>query len=452
MRTSTTRYLAAFAACIAGAALAACGAGGSSTALTPPTAVATPVPAPPTPTPSPYPSTDGETFTYHGSYTQQYTIYGTPAPSPAAGTPEPTATPWTASDTEDVSQTVTLHQNASYNGVTGLTQLDGKETDTGARSTYTVDTQQYVQLTADATRINGENLTQIALDATDSNGVESTTTFENGNGVLDELPQVPASQWSNSAARIEIENDPSGESISNTFAGDGSYTASTLFPQGGTATITENSDGSGMYVLPFLGVSGSEVTIAAPVNDAIAITFKQLATGVVGWGSVPVWYPALPAVLASDSFVDAGVNPIPSSCNVPSSIGTRATRIDEQRARLDAIFGELERSEQSSYVVPPYGAVCIVMHDDLQVYYDYSGQTAYIFSGTPLRETVSDETLGITDVPSTSAKARAQSRHGASAAVAAPFVAPSTARLALGIAKRHLQFVRRTGSAAKEAR
>ena len=452
MRTSTTRYLAAFAACIAGAALAACGGGGSNAVLTPPTAVTTPSPAPPTPTPSPYPSTDGETFAYHGSYTQQYTIYGTPAPSPAAGTPAPTATPWTASDTEDVSQTVTLHQNASFNGVTGLTQLENKETDTGARSTYTVDSKQYVQLAADNARSNGENFTELALDATDSNGVESTTTFGSGNGVLDELPQVPAAQWSNSAARVEVENDPSGESITNTFAADGSYTASSLFAQGERATITENSDGSGMYVLPFLGVSGSEVTISAPANDAIAITFKQLATGEVGWGSVPVWYPAVPAVLASDSFVDAGVNAIPSACNVPSAIGTQATRIDEQRMRLDAIFGELERTQESSYVVPPYGAVCIVMHDDLQVYYDYSGQTAYIFSGTPLRETVSDETLGMTAAPSASAKVRTQSRAGFSAAARAPFVAPSTARLALQIAKRHLQFVRRTGSAAKEAR
>lgn len=64
-------------------AFAACG-GGSNTMMPQAAASATPAP-PPTPTPSPYPTGDGSTFAYQGTYTQQYTLYATPAPNPSPG-------------------------------------------------------------------------------------------------------------------------------------------------------------------------------------------------------------------------------------------------------------------------------------------------------------------------------------------------------------------------------
>lgn len=451
MRICITRLFAACASIVAAAVLAACGGGGSNSAVTPPATVATPVP-PATPTPSPYPSTGGETFAYQGTYTQQYTEFGTPAPSPSpSATPEPTATPWVSTVTNSVSQQVTLHANASFNGITGLTEMETNETDSGKLSTYTVDTKQYLQFASDSSRSNGIDVTQVAVDSSDSNGVNSTTTFGSGNGVLDELPQVPAAQWSNAAARATVENDPSGESISSTYAADGTYTGSATYPEGGSAAITENADGSGLYTLPFLSVPNSAFAVSSVASGMISISLEAEALGGTLWANIPVWYPSVPPVLAGDDLADKGNAPIPSTCNVPSSVGTQAVEIDEQRVRLDTIYGELERTNQRSYVVPPYGAVCVVVHDDLVSYYDFSGQSVFIFNDTPLRETVTDETVGMSGIPATSSKATAAMRHSMQSALVS-FVAPSTARIHLAAVKRHLQFVRRIRSALKEAR
>lgn len=451
MRICTSRFIAACASAVAAAALSACGGGGSAGAITPPATVSTPVPTT-TPSPSPYPSADGETFSYKGTYTQQFTEYGTPAPSPAAGqTPEPTATPWTSTTTSQVAQQVTLHANASFDGVGGLTEMETNETDSGKLSTYTVDSKQYLQFTPDSTRSSGIDVTQVAVDSSDSNGVKSTTTFGTGNGVLDELPQVPAAQWSNGAARVAVEDDPSGESITSTYAADGTYTGSTAYPQGQSAALTENADGSGVYTMPFLNVPDSAFTVSPVANGAISVSLEAAALGGTLWTSVPVWYPSVPPVLASDTFINKGSAAIPSACNVPSSVGTQATQIDEQRVRLDTILGELERTHQSSYVAPPYGIVCVVSHDDLQSYYDFSGQSAYMFNNTPLRETVSDETIGMTGVPAASSKSTT-SGHKSMQSTLASFFSPSTERLHLAVVKAHLQFIRRINAALKEAR
>lgn len=450
MRILATRLSLACASAIAIASLAACG--GGTAASNPVTPVAQASAAPPTPTPSPYPSADGDAFAYRGTLVQQFTNYGTPAPAPSASaSPEPTSTPWVTTNTQDVSQNVVVHAGASFNGQSGLTELETNETDTGAQRTYTIDSKQYLQFATDAARSNGIDVLQSGVDATDSNGVQFTTTFGSGTGLIDELPQIPFAQWKNSAARVTAENDPSGEFLTTTYADDGTYSGTSTFPQGDTATIIENGDGSGSYVLPLSGTPGSEVTVSPVLDDAIDITFKEnVMWGGVGWGSVPVWYPNVPPVLASDTFTDAGSMAIPAGCNVPSKFGSQATRIDETRERLDSIFGEIETATQSSYVVPPYGAVCVVVRDDLTVYYDYSGQSGYIFSGTPLRHVVTGETLGLQSATLASAKTRT-SLAGANANVAI-FAAPSTARLELSLAKQHLQFVRRMSAAMREAR
>lgn len=432
------------------AALAACGGGsGTTTPAVQPVPSIAPVAPTPTPTPSPYPSTSGESFAYSGTLTQQYALYGTPAPAASPGaTPEPTSTPWVSTSTQSVSQNVVLHGNASFNGTSGLTELETNETDAAPQSTYTIDSKQYVSFAADSSRSNGIDLMQMGIDATDSNGVHTTTTFAGNGDMLDQLPQVPASQWNGSVARSIVENDPSGESLSTTYAGDGTYTASATFPEGTTSTITEFADGSGAYVLPFIGVPGSEITISPVESDAINITFKAVGYNAISWGALPVWYPSVPPVLAGDAFADSGTAQIPASCNVPSSIGTQALRIDESRARIDSIYGELEKTTQSAYVVPGYGDVCVVTHDDLTVYYDYSGESAFLFSGTPLRHVVTDETLGLTKA--TLASSQARTKESTATVSAATFFAPSMARMQLATAKNHLRFVRRMTAAVKK--
>ena len=328
--------------------------------------------------------------------------------------------------------------------------METNETDSGKLSAYTVDSKQYLQFASDRARSSGIDVTQVAVDSSDSNGVKSTVTFGSGNGIIDELPQVPAAQWSNSPTRATLEYDPSGTSITSTYAADGTYTGSTAYNVGDSATITENADGSGVYNFSFLSIPNSTFSVSPVANGTISISLEAAALGGSLWDSIPVWYPSVPPVLASDTFIEKGSTSIPSACNVPTSIGTQATQIDEQRVRLDTVLGELERTNQSSYVVPPYGAVCVVMHDDLIAYYDFSGQAMYIFNNTPLRETVFDETIGMTGAVATSSKASGARR--AMAAAFTAFLAPSTARIHLAVAKQHLQFVRRIYSVLKEAR
>jgi len=207
---------------------------------------------------------------------------------------------------------------------------------------------------------------------------------------------------------------------------------------------------SGVYNLPFLSIPNSAFDVSAVTNGMINLSLAAQAIGGTLWSSIPVWYPSVPPVLASDNFADKGSASIPSACSVPSSVGSQATQIDEQRVHLDTILGELERTNQSSYVVPPFGVVCVVVHDDLQSYYDFSGQSMYLFNNTPLRETVTDETIGMTGVPAASSKTTAARRPMQTSL--ASFVAPSTARIHLALAKQRLQFVRRLRSALKEAR
>jgi hypothetical protein len=93
------------------------------------------------------------------------------------------------------------------------------------------------------------------------------------------------------------------------------------------------------------------------------------------------------------------------------------------------------------------------MHDDLQVFYDYSGQTGYLFNATPLRETIADETLGLSAVPTVvrSGSMRRSADAGNAFAAELP-LRPSSMRFSLRSAKEHLHFVRRMNAAIKEAR
>ncbi|HEX8805391.1 MAG TPA: hypothetical protein VF741_00525, partial [Candidatus Aquilonibacter sp.] len=115
--------------------------------------------------------------------------------------------------------------------------------------------------------------------------------------------------------------------------------------------------------------------------------------------TIASWYPQVPPVLASDTYLDAGTVAVPSTCNVAATLAQTGSVIEvtEARTRLDTIFGELETYQAASYVSSAYGVLCVVVNDDLQYYYDFSGQTSSVFnfSSTPLEETVLTETLGL---------------------------------------------------------
>jgi hypothetical protein len=402
-----------------------CACGGGSGGGTMPAPVATP-----TPSPNPRPATGGDTFAYAGKLTQTFTTYGIAPPSPSPGSsPQPTPTPMIGTTTAAVTQKITVANGTSFAGQNGLVDFATAETDTGTQATTTQTSDAYVAYVANAARAGGTDVTLVGLATKTSNGVTTQTTNAAGNGVFDELPEVANAQWTQSAARSQTESDPSTQSSSVTYAADGSYQESITFPEGGSATVQTQPDGSGVYQTP-VEASGanSTITITAPSGGSI----NGETTFITGAGfpvtqpfTIPVWYPSVPPALASDTFVDAGPSALPSTCNVPSAYASATpNKIVETKVRLDTVFGELETTTNTSYVASPYGVLCAVVHDDLEDYYDYSGQSAYllVIGPVPFESTIVDETLALQSA-SLAPSSASSSATRSTASLAAPTLA-----------------------------
>jgi hypothetical protein len=159
------------------------------------------------------------------------------------------------------------------------------------------------------------------------------------------------------------------------------------------ATMQSYPDGNGVYQFPFQGGStNSSINLAPPNRGKIDLLFVNATQHVTGYGTIGVWYPAVPPPLASDSFLDAGTVAVPAACGVPAKYGRTATQIVEETTRLDIVFGEYETAQRTAYVSPSYGLLCLVVSDDLKTYYDYN---AFALESKPLSETVLSETLGL---------------------------------------------------------
>lgn len=377
-------------------ALSACG-GGGSTSSVPPTQPS------PTATPAPNPTASGDTFAYSGSLTQTFTLYGTPAPSPSpSASPQPTSAPWISTNSQSVTQSVSVSTGQSFGGQTGLTEFAAQETDAGQQSTTSVASQTYLSYSSDASRANGVDVTEIGTSSTGSNGASFQNVLGSGNGIIGELPSVYGAQWSDGAARTYTEKDPDGETVTQNYASDGSYTEQLAYPEGGKASVQVNADGSGVYQLPFEGVAtnNSSVTVNAPAGGQIQLAYQIFPPRFPQSGAftLPVWYPQDPPVLASEKFVDEGSTSLPSSCNAGSAYRSATVdKVVETKQRLDPVFGEYENDQLTQYASADYGLLCSVLSDDLKTYYDYSGQSsaAFAFSAVPMEETTVTETLAL---------------------------------------------------------
>lgn len=424
-------------------ALSACGGGGgASTPAVLPTLS-------PTATPAPNPTASGDTFAYSGSLTQTFTVYGTPVPNadPSA-TPAPTATPWVTNISQSVTQNVTLSTGQTFAGQSGLTDLTAKETDAGQLKTTTLTSDTYLAYAKNAARANGVDVTEIGTVSADTNGASLQSVPGNGNGIIQQFPSVTGATWSNSASRTDSEKDPGGEAVTTTFAADGSYQEQLTFPEGATASALTYADGSGVYQLPFAGVvtKASSVTVNAPLDGQIQLAIALYPPGLPEASAfeLPVWYPQGTPVLASDSYVDEGSTTLPSSCNAGSAFKSAAVeKVVETKSRLDTIFGEYESDRVTQYESPSYGLLCAVVNDDLQTYYDYSGQSsgAFTFSPIPLLDTAVSETLALQSAHFASMSSTAR-RTAAQTAAGAISVRPSLARARMIFAAVHAKHVR----------
>jgi hypothetical protein len=372
--------------------LAACGGGGGGN----------PGPAP---APGSYrPAVNGDAYGYAGTLTTSFlrgalTTPPTPSPNPTFG----------QTTTAAVAQNVSV-SGATFDKIAGLYDFSTSETDTEPLKTSTSKLDAYFAYVASGATTLVE---LVGTTQTTSDGVVLQTLEGTGNGLVDVLPETTGAILpANDAALTTNETDPGGEATTRTVHADGSYSETSSFADGSTATAVENSDGSADYSFPLLGISsaGANTTFAVgPVTASspgpvIPITVT-IPAAISGTGStdvvnlpIPVWYPQSPPVLSKETYVDDGPATLPTACAVPAALASPARELTQTIVRVDTIFGELETWQNTTYTVAGVGVACVVLSDSVAQYYDFSGQTSTLIevSSTPQQTTTVAETLGLT--------------------------------------------------------
>lgn len=385
------------------------GGGGGSTAVTPQAgpASSTTTATTPTPTPSLYPAAAGDTFVYSGQLQQAFQSF--PEIAPPGASPEPIA-----QTTTNVTQTVTVRTNQTFNGTSGLTQLHSAETDalsTGLKTTTsTTDTYESAPpQTGASTSLLGYG-SQFADEAGDT-----TSTLLNPAAILDQLPETPGAQWSNGAgATIDeaLAGDSTGSAVTvvRNVNADGSYSENTTYPPNyslpgftGVGKIQENADGSGSFSFQQDGAYNTTLTFSQPQPQPsgppliIVKVYAGQNTTVTPAQTlgVPAWYGTTPA-LYNETDVDQGTQTIPASCHLASSFPTQGTALVQTIARTDTVLGYTEQETTTTYVAPGYGVLCTIANDKQTLYYDYNGDQASLFTATPpFQITTASETLAL---------------------------------------------------------
>lgn len=327
-----------------------------------------------------------------------------PPPSPAPPSPQPTQT---IASTVQITTSI-VSNSAQFNAQTGLTQLHSDEQDATALQVIGIATDTFVACPAN----NAGEYRSAGWTSTDSNGVVLSVNFAAGNGLVDILPESAGAAWSNNAAAVLNEIDPSGQTQTKVINADGSYVETSNFPDGTQTVATEHSDGTATYSIPLGGPNAGPPDIInvgtprpAPTGGPvipIVITIPSATPQVL---AVPDWYPPGPLTLAAETDQDLGSAPLPGACNVPASLATSGNKLVRTTTRFDTIFGEVERDVDTVYTVVGIGVVCTQLDNKLTAYYDYTSQGS-LFSAAPQQITSLTETVGVQNVSGQSAAAR----------------------------------------------
>ncbi len=287
---------------------------------------------------------------------------------------------------------------------------------------------------------NGVDVVAVKTGLHASGGVREIVVNDPGNGVFDQVPEVPQARWSDTAARTEtIVDAAAGSSLTDRYRADGSYDESGVPVEGRQSLAQTFANGDAVYQWPFEGSPlNSTIAFSSPYKGLIPILFTNAGNMVTETARVGVWYPRVPPVLAGDLFVDDGTVRVPKACAAAKGFAGKATQIVERKTRLDVVFGEYETTQRTSYVRAPYGVVCSDLHDELLTYYDYEN---FNLSHKPLSDVVTDETLGLQQASGNAAAAAIETALPLDAGIAARRAA---ARLQSAKAIfRSLRFVRK---------
>jgi hypothetical protein len=323
------------------------------------------------------------------------TYVGTSVQTDAFGYPVASPFP-TTSVTGTLALTI-ANGSAANPGGQPATNIHTVESDAVPLSTTTETTDSWLAFSATQTQLFGSVSSDNASPTANTVATAYTTPQ-----IVDMLPETNGATWTNSPAATIAESYADGETADRTVNADGTYTETDTYPNRDpytfVNTIAVNPDGSGSYTgsgwIPY-GIDG--LTYTAPVNGIITIDLLEI-TGPVVFDTVAVWYPATPMSLYNQSnTITTGVA-FPASCAVPAGYGTVGNLVAQTTSRVDPVIGYTDGQTIDTYTVPGAGAVCSMMSDATDYYYDYSddqGEARLGFAPTPLQVSTLTETLTI---------------------------------------------------------
>lgn len=359
------------------AGLAACGGGGSGgVAPAAPSRVVTPSPSPtPLPTLSAsasakYGGTKTETFTYDFAF-------AFPSPSPGATEP-PSTTSYT------VATNVTIGTSPNPGGVTSALDVHTVENDQSSLSTATFGTDAWVGNSPASAGGNTELLyAQTQTEPSSANAPVTSTVYAQPQ-ILDELPESNGATWTNVPTSITKYSYASGDTGTRDVHADGTYTdveqIGTAAGGGGTATLQDSSDGSGLMNGPFFGGGFvNEIAMSAPSSGQVTVTISFASIAVqagiepptISYND-PTWYSTPPVFFTEHNRTTIGV-PLPASCT-PNSYGTTANDLHRSIVTLDPVVGDIETLTFDSYMISGL-PVCLLTNDMVQFAYDFQDNT-----------------------------------------------------------------------------
>lgn len=322
-------------------------------------------------------TTPATSLSYSGTKTVNYLYgfaFGYPAPGPTATAP-PTALSYTVSAT--VSDGSSPYPGT---GPQGLVDEHVAESDAANVSTTTYATDSWLGLTSGSTW--DQFLYGTTQQETSSDNQPTTTTLYTNAQQTDQFPASDVTWTNNPAASIAYAY-ADGDNGTRTVNSDGSYvdTENLLASgAGGTAVLTEKSDGSGSIASSYLDYGYlSSIGFSAPANSAITITFnytlaaQNLGAPPTATATDGVWY-KFPLYTEADSITANAA--LPQSCGSPFGFVT-ASHVNHSVVSYDTVVGFEDLTTIDSY---EYNGVplCIVTQD-IQLYaYDEQQNTPYL--------------------------------------------------------------------------
>jgi hypothetical protein len=345
------------------------------------------------------PANGGDTYAYAGSMTQTF-VRTLPSPLPVSRT------------RANVTTSVTVNGDQTFQGTKGLYDFVTSESDATNLQTTNTTTDAYVGFSS-ANAGGAFAYLEYGSNWADENGDSLSYVYPQPI-VVDRLPNAAKQSWSNTAAATLYENETVGAggaafSAQRVYAANGTYGETSTYPPGyfgiGTPSdhgqIQENADGSGYYSVPIYGAGDIVYSAPAGKNGKYAISYSVYAqasplptASPLVAATIPAWYPPKPA-LYRETDVETGMTAIPAACKSSAVFGKRAEQLVQTIDRLDTILGYTEKTTQRTYLISGYGVVCTQLVDVQTSYYDFNGDSQFVFFAQPYQVTTTSETLGL---------------------------------------------------------